>query len=503
MIYLPELRQASYQTICLLFTVLFTYAAVSKVIDYDNFGVQLGQSPLLSAYAGWLMWAVPCLELLLAILLLFGKVRLIALSLSTGLMISFTVYILIILHWTPFVPCSCGGILEQLGWEEHLYFNLLIVIIGFLGIVFGFREKQKSGEGFYTNGRLLSLIALLIIAGGSTVYYMYRTSEYILHNDNSFLRTFIDQPSEVSKTDLTLNSYYFAGEHNDAIYLGNYTAPLAVEIMDRKGGRIKSATIRSGTYPGSLGKAQLRILGSQFYLIAANAGSIYSGSTHDWRIRDGVQLERPILKYTLIDTITIAATYLSPNHGESVLGKFSLASGKKISDNPSFLERQLDGVFDVDGSMVYDRRTARLVYSYYYRNEYMIAGADLVQKFKGKTIDTNSRAKIQIAQVHSRGERKLGTPPISVNKNIAVSQNLLFIQSELAGKLEPLDMWEVARVIDVYNVENGSYVSSFYIYNIGKEKLKSFFVLQNDLYAFIGNYLVRYQLGDYIISQYE
>jgi hypothetical protein len=31
--------------------ILFTYAAISKLIDFENFQTQLGQSPLLSAYA--------------------------------------------------------------------------------------------------------------------------------------------------------------------------------------------------------------------------------------------------------------------------------------------------------------------------------------------------------------------------------------------------------------------------------------------------------------------
>jgi len=35
-----------------LYVLLFVYAGISKLLDYENFTVQLGQSPLLSAYAG-------------------------------------------------------------------------------------------------------------------------------------------------------------------------------------------------------------------------------------------------------------------------------------------------------------------------------------------------------------------------------------------------------------------------------------------------------------------
>jgi len=55
--------------ICYLYVLLFVYAAVSKLLDFNTFQVQLGQSPLLSAFAGWVSWAVVLSELLIAGLL--------------------------------------------------------------------------------------------------------------------------------------------------------------------------------------------------------------------------------------------------------------------------------------------------------------------------------------------------------------------------------------------------------------------------------------------------
>lgn len=40
------------ETVCLLLVLLFVYAAISKLLDFENFRIQLGQSPLLSAFAG-------------------------------------------------------------------------------------------------------------------------------------------------------------------------------------------------------------------------------------------------------------------------------------------------------------------------------------------------------------------------------------------------------------------------------------------------------------------
>ncbi len=110
--------------ICYLFIVLFIYAAVSKLMDFETFQIQLAQSPLLSAYAGFISYAVITVEIVIALLLCYKRWRLIGLYASFGLMIAFTVYIYLILNYSDFIPCSCGGILEKMGWKEHLIFKV-------------------------------------------------------------------------------------------------------------------------------------------------------------------------------------------------------------------------------------------------------------------------------------------------------------------------------------------------------------------------------------------
>ena len=121
--------------------LLFTYAAVSKILDFQNFQIQLGQSPLLSAFADWVSYGVPIVELTITMLLLLPKWRLVGLYCSFLLMTMFTTYIFIILHFSSFIPCSCGGILEKLGWSEHLVFNTVFILLAFIAIVWRYKAK--------------------------------------------------------------------------------------------------------------------------------------------------------------------------------------------------------------------------------------------------------------------------------------------------------------------------------------------------------------------------
>jgi uncharacterized membrane protein YphA (DoxX/SURF4 family) len=126
-----------------LFILLFVYAATSKLLDFQTFSVQLGQSPLLTAFAEWVAWIIPIIELLIAVLLVMPRFRLVALYGSFGLMVMFTTYIIAIIKFSDYIPCSCGGVLQNLSWNQHLVFNIGFVLIALIGI-FSHRPSEKN-----------------------------------------------------------------------------------------------------------------------------------------------------------------------------------------------------------------------------------------------------------------------------------------------------------------------------------------------------------------------
>lgn len=140
------MKKVAIEIISCLFIILFVYAAVTKLTDYQKFTVQIGQSPLLMALSGWIAWMVPTVEILTALMLSFQKLRLIGMYASFTLMMMFTVYIVMILNFADHVPCSCGGILEKLGWTEHLIFNISFVVLAVIGILLLTAKKEESHQ---------------------------------------------------------------------------------------------------------------------------------------------------------------------------------------------------------------------------------------------------------------------------------------------------------------------------------------------------------------------
>lgn len=119
----------------ILFIVLFVYASSSKIMDFHKFRTQLGQSPIVTAFADWVALGILAVELLIAGMFFHRKWTLTAFYASFALMTMFTTYIILVLNFSDFIPCSCGGVLEQLGWTEHIVFNMVFVSIAFLSII--------------------------------------------------------------------------------------------------------------------------------------------------------------------------------------------------------------------------------------------------------------------------------------------------------------------------------------------------------------------------------
>jgi uncharacterized membrane protein YphA (DoxX/SURF4 family) len=133
-----------------LFFLLFLYAAASKLLDYQKFTVQIGQSPILTSFAGTIAWLIPSLEILICVMLMIHRRRMMGLYASVCLMVMFTAYILIIINFAERIPCSCGGILDKMGWSEHLIFNGVFAFLGIIGILLQSKlEQAKVPKDFH------------------------------------------------------------------------------------------------------------------------------------------------------------------------------------------------------------------------------------------------------------------------------------------------------------------------------------------------------------------
>jgi uncharacterized membrane protein YphA (DoxX/SURF4 family) len=484
------------ETICLLYVLLFIYAATSKLLDFQNFQVQLGQSPLLSAFAWWVSRIVPIIELVIVLLLCIPKWRNFGLFASLSLMSMFTSYIFIVLHFSSFVPCSCGGILEKMSWNTHLAFNIVFVVLAIWALVL---QKQLSNENpqFPIKFPFIKSIPVTIVSSMIIIIVLFLFSEDIMQHQNPFIRRYIRRSiALVHSTDLKFNSYYFSGYEKGNIYLGNYTDPLHILSINRsfKAQKVIKINFQDTNLPFRL--VTILIRGKYFYLMDGSVPCIYCGSTQDWRISKEL---KGIPNFTIAEPIDSATVVFRNNSGVNaahILGIFNSDTSPNVHYAPALLQKQFDGIFDTDGMLHFNIKLDRIVYVYYYRNEIILAGKNGKLDRREHTIDTISHAQIKVAYLKGGTQRKMAAPPSEVNAITATKNNLLFVQSKVPGLYENGPMWKHAAIIDVYNLKKNTYVLSFPIFGIEDNNLKSMFVTNDHLYVIIGNQLMMYELKE-------
>lgn len=483
--------------ICYLYVLLFVYASVSKVLDYENFRVQIGQSPLLSAYAGAIAPFVIISELLISFLLLFKKLRLAGLYLATGLMVAFTVYIFLILNYSEFVPCSCGGVLEDLGWTEHLIFNIVFVFLGLIGI---WSIESESGRKYQIN--FLRCIAS-IVPTTIGVLVLYFTSEYLMKKENPFIRRFIPHAIKIVKAkDLGYNSYYFAGYSEGEIYLGNYTTPLILTIVDTAFTKERSFKINLDGTNYQYQSIQVRVKESYFYVYDGTVPIIYRGNLNSSKAYTLSLGDAYFTQMEIADSVHFLLNTKSNKTKSRVLAYLKVEPKPIVHINQDLLQGHLDGIFDTDGRLIGDEAGEDFVYVYYYRNELPVFNKKLNLKGKFRTIDTISRAQVKVKKL-SNGITKMEAPPLKVNDKSVLYRDVLFNQSNLMGKFESSDLWKLATVIDMYNVDQKEYLGSFFIQDRGKEKMTQILVADNRLFVLSGNEIIQYQFAQSVQNYFK
>jgi len=124
--------------------LLLIYTGTDKLIRHNDFMLALAAAPLLQPWAVWLSWFIPVTELLVALLLFFTGTRLKGLYAALLLMMVFTVYLVWMLLHTTQLPCTCGGFIEALSWQQHVFFNGVIIVLISFGIVLNKRKATRK-----------------------------------------------------------------------------------------------------------------------------------------------------------------------------------------------------------------------------------------------------------------------------------------------------------------------------------------------------------------------
>ncbi len=129
-----------------LLILLFTYAAISKLFDFNTFRGQLSAVPWLSKISNFLSLTIPLTELIIVMLLAVPKTMNYGLYGAAITLAAFTLFLIIMTSFNTVLPCSCGGVISSLSWKQHIVFNLFFLALAIAGI---FLEKKNEVRQFF------------------------------------------------------------------------------------------------------------------------------------------------------------------------------------------------------------------------------------------------------------------------------------------------------------------------------------------------------------------
>jgi hypothetical protein len=295
--------------------------------------------------------------------------------------------------------------------------------------------------------------------------------------------------------DLKYNSYYIAGITEDHVYLGNITAPFDLIITnkaltDSQHVKISIKGIENATVFKS---ATVKIKPPYFFLTDGLRPAIYRGVLGKWEAEridyDSTAYFKQIAPLGPNSFTILAAAYPTL---QNALGKEKLDS-PRVELNKSLLQKQIDGIFCTDGMLAYNTDLNRMIYTYYYRNEFIVADTNMILDYRGQTLDTISKAQIKIGHVSSDNTTKL-LDKTTTNLKTCTRGKYLYINSNLLAKNDGKDWLDNNSIIDVYDLTTNTYRFSFTIPRYEGTKARDFMVSDDVLIVLYDHHMAKFDL---------
>lgn len=326
---------------------------------------------------------------------------------------------------------------------------------------------------FYLTLLIAFLVPCAIIAG------LMAISIGSIPGKGGFRRTYVSHTLQLRKTFAKPpHNGYIAGMINQHVVLASPVEPSRLMLLDTT-----SLDAQAVAIEGSLPMAAFGVVSkvdSPFVFQMENlTPSILRCNVNDLS-STGISL--PISSFTDLLPLS-ASTFISRKYDTSLKQDILCkVSEEKIYPERYILQAMGDGRFSLDGMLLSDAKNNKVVYVYYYRNSFVILDTGLTALRAGKTIDTISVPRIQIAALHDDRSLNLAVPPPYVNKKACVNNGRLFILSAIPADNERRTLYRNA-VVDVYSLDTGMYAVSFYIPAVGGSVCTGFWISGSTVFA--------------------
>jgi len=127
-----------------LFILLFIYTATSKIFTFKDFSNVLYVVPVIHSLPGTAAVSVIAVQIIVGLLLIIPFTQKTGLYATVLLLLIFTVYLIYMVNFVDILPCNCGGVSSYLSWENHIWFNTILIFLACSGILTNQSYKKQQ-----------------------------------------------------------------------------------------------------------------------------------------------------------------------------------------------------------------------------------------------------------------------------------------------------------------------------------------------------------------------
>lgn len=347
------------------------------------------------------------------------------------------------------------------------------------------------------NGQLRVFVFLTITAMAVILVLCIKLTRQVPHHksNNGFIRKY---GSYIYKVDheisLKDNNLYFAGYNDSLIFL---TSPISPDKILTCTPNLKNLREIELRIPETIKLAwramQVCVDHPNIYLIDRVTPRILSYNIEN---SEHIVIDPPKINYDLAlpymgNSLILRSFDL--NSKSRILNKLNLSTNGIVKNSEAFIIQQ-DGIYSTDGSITLNNGNNTFTYVYYYRNEYIQYDSNLNVISTGRTIDTNTHAKIVVRESTNNLRSRLAKPPLIVNRIVCASEDLLYVNSNVIADNDTTSNNEKDFFIDIYDLKKSEYIGSSHLPEYKGKRLTRFIVIKNKIIALYSNFLVSYRL---------
>lgn len=341
--------------------------------------------------------------------------------------------------------------------------------------------------------KLYQLILCSVVGIGPVLFLFFRSNSPYNPTDNFIRLTPPHSLTLVKRIQLAAGNYYFAGTTGNSLYLIAANLPLQIQKVDTNFSRVTLINLR---LPDST-----NLYAAHTCVTAYNEVLLFDGfkpAVMKTTLPDTEMTIHFLKKDYYLKAIPLAANSFIFQKYDSLLEQNIFI--KYNPDRGEFLsyryapDKGSDGVFSLDGMLRYDPLSNKLLYVYFYKNQFDCLDTNLNKLYMGKTIDSNKTAKVYIIKSNEGGTGAITASSTQVNKGSWIADNRLYVHSLIAGKNENPAMMKSYDMIDIYAVSTGEYIQSLAAEKYKEQNLNGFIVIADHFYGLYKNHLVDYTI---------